>query len=163
MSWIKVRTNLPDDPRVAFMSRQTGYPVPHVVGALVALWSYADQFSTDGTLPFVVDSTVDAMLGEARDGRATFTQALAAVGWLGWDDERHRIYLPRFPEHNGETAKARANGAKRQQRYRTAEPRNGDGVTGCVVSRDGDGVTRLDKRRVEEKRKESARARKGGL
>jgi hypothetical protein len=69
--------------------------------------------------------------------------------------------LPRFGEHNGETAKQRAQGAVRVARHRVAtvnadsvSPCNADSVTGCNV----DSVTREEKRREDKRRKTSARA-----
>lgn len=155
MSWIKVRTNITNDPRVSEIARQTGLPVPHVVGALVALWSFADQYSLDGSLPFVRHDAIDAFAGLSE---RKFVRALESVGWLRYDEDLERFELPRFDEHNGETAKARANGAKRQERFR-----NGGGVT----QRNGEpslSVTvapSLEKSREDKRRERGARAREG--
>ena len=159
MSWIKIRTNIANDPRVAEIAFRCELPTPHVVGALVALWSFADQYSLDGSLPFVRASAIEAFAGTT--GRK-FVDSLEAVGWLRFDHERNHFELPRFGEHNGETAKARANGARRQQRFRDSG--NAESVT------DGNGgplqhVTHepsLEKRREEKNRERGARARKGG-
>ena len=63
MPWIKVRTNLVADPRVEEIARSTGTTTQHVVGALVALWSFADEHSTDGRLSYVRRTRIDAFCG----------------------------------------------------------------------------------------------------
>ena len=155
MPWIKVRTNLTTDPRVWEIARRVGCSVPCAVGGLVAVWSFADEHSTDGVLRFV-----DTMRLDTIAGASGFAAAMAAVDWLR-TDEAGQIVLPRFGEHNGETAKQRAQGAVRVARHRVAtgnadsvSPCNADSVTGCNV----DSVTREEERRGEKRRKTSARA-----
>src|SRR5690606_9350480 len=46
-----------------------------------------------------------------------FCASLRAVGWL--EGEAGNLTLPRFTEHNGKTAKARADAAMRQARSRS--------------------------------------------
>ena len=164
MPWIKVRTNLGADPRVEEIARSTGTTTQHVVGALVALWSFADEHSTDGRLAYVRRTRIDAFCG--TEGVA-FSNALEAVGWLEFDKALDCFVIPRFADHNGETAKARANGAKRtaRHRYANSDACNASSVTEQTKdaeSSNGGRVTREEKRREE--KKQSARARgSGGL
>lgn len=157
MSWIKVRTNLAADPRVIEIARLVGITPQHTVGSLVCVWSYADEHSTDGVLRFVNDERIDELANV--DG---FAFAMRAVEWL--DSDGVNVRLPRFEQHNGETAKARANGATRQARYRLKNSSNACGVTGCngssVTGCDACTVTRGEERRVE--KRERARPHKGG-
>lgn len=136
MTWIKVRTNLHEDPRVLCLSSKLGVSVHHAVGMLVRLWSYADQHSTDGLLRMVSCDAVDNLVGQPH-----FHEVLALVGWL--EATKEGVLLPRYEEHNGQTAKHRAQAALRAKR-----------------SRNGESVTRGEESRGEK----SARAgsRKGG-
>ena len=159
MPWIKVRTNLPTEPRVWEIARVAGCSVPCAIGGLVAVWSFADEHSTDGVLRFVSQSRLDEIAGIAG-----FASAMASVDWLHVDD-RGQISLPRFGEHNGETAKQRAQGTLRVARHRVASC-NADSVTACnadsVTACNGPTVTREEKSREEKRRKDSARARARG-
>lgn len=112
MSWIKIRTTLPSDPRVAHMAATLGRPANEIVGALVTLWIFVDSHSTDGALPFCSRAAVDAQVGLLG-----FADALRGVGWLA-DAPKNGVSIPRFQEHNGASAKARAQGATRQAKHR---------------------------------------------
>ena len=156
MSWIKIRTNLSADPRVFRIASVAGIPPAHAVGCLVAVWSYADEHSTDGRIRWFGAADVDRVAGVAG-----FAAAMSAVDWLAVDGAD--CVLPRFNDHNGETAKTRANGARRQRRYRDSGTRDASSVTGC-----GSQVTldaSLEKRREEKNREERARrgSKGGGL
>lgn len=153
MSWIKIRTNLSADPRVFRIASFAKIPTAHVVGCLVQVWAYADEHSTDGRLPFCVVSDIDRIAGVEG-----FSDWMLAVGWL--DIQGQDIVLPRFDTHNGATAKARAQGARRQVRYRESEDGNASSVTGqceAVTPRPS-----LEKRREEKSRGRARRGSKGG-
>lgn len=145
MSWIKVRTNLHEDPRVITIAGDLRRGIAEVVGLLVRFWSYADQHSTDGTIARVSPATVDAIVG--CEG---FAEALAKVGWITADDEG--VTLPRYSEHNGQTAKSRAQNARAVTRHRQRKAETGDGPA----------VTRGEERRGEKKRKTRRDAAEGG-
>jgi hypothetical protein len=151
---------------VAEIARLVGHPTPHVVGALVVLWSYADEHSTDGFLRYFTAHQVDAMA--CIPGVAA---AMANVGWLETIDAPGAagIMLPRYAEHNGETAKQRAQGSLRAAKFRA---RNATTVTpirsvtvdtvtpNCSVTMDA--VTRIEESRVEKSRVRG-RARLNGI
>lgn len=148
MSWIKVRNNLPDDPRVRVMASELRVSRAQVVGALVIVWQYADEHSTDGALRWTTPAMLDEMTGTPG-----MSAAMIRVGWL--DDTAEGVAIPRFATHNGQTAKARAQGAAR-----TARSRNGGPLHGCNGSalQGGNGGPSPEKSR-EEKRRERERAR----
>ncbi len=106
--WIKVRTNLHTDPRVRAIAARLQIPTAQVVGGLVALWSIADEHSTDGRLPYTTAADVNALAGCDK-----FANALADVGWLDSDAQRG-VVVPRFEEHNGASAKKRAADQRRK-------------------------------------------------
>lgn len=144
MSWIKVRTNLHEDPRVFYIASQLNVPVHHAVGMLVRLWCYADSHTTDGVLRMVSVDAVNTLVGHEH-----FATVLARIDWL--KPTKEGVMLPRYEQHNGSTAKQRAQGARAVARHRNrvAADGNGESVTPPVT-------------RGEEKRAEKKNARKGG-
>lgn len=111
--WIKMRTNLDTDWRVIEMAGHLGIPELHVVGCLWKLWTWADQHTLDGNAIRVTSVTLDRFTGVTG-----FAEALRKVGWLEGRD--NALSFPRFAEHNGQTAKNRAETNKRVARHRNA-------------------------------------------
>lgn len=108
-SWIKVRTNLHEDPRVVALAGALGIDELHAMGMLVRTWAWADAHTIDGTNIPISEAFLDRLV--RRDGFAT---ALRKIGWLQGSDGS--LTFPRFGEHNGTTAKGRAL----DQRYKQA-------------------------------------------
>jgi hypothetical protein len=140
--WIKVRTNLWDDPRIGQLVELTGQGEAAVIGGLYWLWATADEHSSDGQLHGMTTRTIDRKTGVAGLG-----QALVTVGWLS--DNADGVTVVRFDEHNGESAKTRAQTAKRVAKHKSnakvtqgALPKTDQTVTGALP--------REDKRREEE-------------
>ena len=161
VAWIKVRTNLHNDPRVAYVARATGLHPATVVGALVTLWSWADEFTTDGVLRYHTTADVDALGGGPIAERLTLSAALRGVGWLV-DVSDGSPAIPRFDEHNGATAKSRAETARRVATHRA---RNGSTVTTALPKCDvTTALPREEKiRDTHATRVLRAHARKGGI
>lgn len=149
MSWIKIRTNLHEDPRVMHLADRLAAPVPLVIGGLVRLWGYADSHSTDGLLRRMTARQVDTMLQHTG-----FSAALSEVGWL--EETADGVLLPRFGDHNGQTAKDRAQNALRVARCKARKAGNGQAVTD---NRDEVTPPSCPEERREEKRR-GARARR---
>lgn len=112
--WIKMRSDLSDDPAVISMAAALGMDEFAVIGRLQALWSWADRQSRDGHAPGVTAAWVDRKV--QRDG---FSAAMVSVKWLLIDEAG--ITFPKFDSHNGETAKTRALGTKRKQNERSRD------------------------------------------
>jgi len=112
--WIKMRTDLDDDPHVIEMAAALGVHENHVVGMLWKIWSWADSHSLDGNALRVTCVTLDRFAGVSG-----FADALRKVGWL--DGRDGSLSLPRFAEHNGQTAKTRAETAERVAKHRNAK------------------------------------------
>jgi hypothetical protein len=124
MSWIKMRTDLWDDPRVSAICDKLDATEATIIGALFRFWSIADQHSVDGLLAAMTPSSLDRKVGLSG-----FAKALEQVGWLAVDSDGLRV--PRFHEHNGESAKTRARNAKNQSHRRSVtdlSPESGDGT-----------------------------------
>lgn len=110
-AWIKLRTDLWDDPRVVRLSCALCAQRATVVGALVRLWSLGDTYTTDGLLAGYNATTLDIAVG--IDG---FAAAAEEIGWLAIGDQG--LEIPRFSEHNGASAKRRAGHSKRVSEQR---------------------------------------------
>jgi hypothetical protein len=112
--WIKMRTNLDSDVRVIEMAQLLGISELHVVGCLWKLWSWADQHTHDGNAIRVTGVTLDRFTAVTG-----FADALRKVGWLEGRDGA--LTFPRFAEHNGQTAKNRAETKERVAKHRNAK------------------------------------------
>lgn len=141
--WIKMRTNLWDDPRITKMCDLTGQGEAAVIGALYWLWTTADEHTEDGFMPGLSVAAIDRKTGVRGIGAA-----MVAAGWLS--ESEGGVTIERFTEHNGKSAKTRALGAKRAADHRSNAP----SVTGALHERD-ESVTgalpREEKRREEKK------------
>jgi hypothetical protein len=111
--WIKVRTNLWDDPRIGALCDKAGVGEATVVGGLYWLWATADSHSAKGELPGMNLKTVDR-----KTGIPGFGDALVSIGWLYADSTG--LTILKFEEHNGASAKKRAEDAKRKALARGA-------------------------------------------
>lgn len=139
--WIKMRSNLWDDPRVARLCDLTDASEATVIGGLYWLWSTADQHSEDGCMPGLTPRSIDR-----KTGIPGFAAALIEIDWL--TDDPQGVVLKRFEEHNGASAKKRAVTAKRVATHRG----NAD-VTQEALQEDQSGVTGALAREREEEEK----------
>lgn len=152
--WIKMRGNLWDDPRVSALVDATDTSEAAIVGGLYWLWSMADQHTEDGFLPGLSLRQIDR-----KTGIAGFGVALEAIGWIEVSDDDGTL-IKHFEEHNGASAKKRAQTARRVAASKAGnapssakdELGNADSVTEMIVER------YLEK----EKEKEKEEAEEGG-
>jgi len=112
--WIKMRSNLWDDPRVARIVDATDSSEAAVVGALYWLWATADQHTEDGVL---IGMSLRAL--DRKTGVQGFGAALVSVGWL--EDGAEGVRVVRFEEHNGRSAKRRCSESVRKMSARDAD------------------------------------------
>jgi hypothetical protein len=92
------------------------------VGALFSAWCIFDEQTQDGKLPSYTPELLDELVG--CPGSA---HAMESVGWLMIGDGF--LEAPRFDEHNGATAKRRAQEANRKASARHADKRPHDKQT----------------------------------
>ncbi len=152
--WIKMRSNLWDDPRVAKIVDLTDSSEAAVIGGLYWLWATADQHTADGLLPGLSCRQIDRKTGVPGLGNA-----LVAVGWIESSEEG--VQIVNFEDHNGASAKKRAQTARRVANHKSGNAQS-DGKTesGNSQINDGDGqgnaasVTQALPREREEKDKE---------
>ncbi|UQI33070.1 Pyocin large subunit-like protein [Pseudomonas bijieensis] len=137
--WIKMRIDLQTHPKVFRMVSALQADRLRIIGGLHVAWSIFDTHSSDGVL---VGYTVDAM--DAVVGWPGFTQAMIDVEWAAVEDDGSLV-MPRFDEHNGASAKRRANDSERKRNDRKNSVRN-------LSASDADSLrTREEKRREEKK------------
>ena len=125
--WIKMRTDLSTDPAVIATAARLNVDEDSIVGKLHRLWSWANHQTTDGNAVGVTSDWINRYLD--CEGLA---EALCEVGWMVVSDDS--IQLPKFERHNGESAKKRAQTAKRVQKYRNEAvgKRNAPSVTDAL-------------------------------
>ena len=117
--WIKMRSNLWDDPRVAKLCDMTDQAEAAVVGALYWLWAAADQHTVDGLLPGLTIRQLDRKTGVLGIGAA-----LLSIGWLTESDAG--LAVVKFEEHNGSSAKRRGIEAQRKGLVRKVSASDAD-------------------------------------
>jgi hypothetical protein len=156
--WIKLKTDLFEDQNVLSLADFLKIPDAFVVGLLVRFWSWADKNTVDGKGIKVSDKRIDAIVG-----RKKFAAGLRHVGWLAGADGD--LEIPNFERHNGASAKRRALGQRRNERYvrdasvtdessQFASHDDDDYMTLMDENCDGESVTKtsLEKRREEKRR-----------
>lgn len=142
--WIKMRTNLWNDPRVSHLCDLTGCEEATVIGGLYWLWATADDHSADGILPGLTAAAIARKTGVPNLGNA-----LVGIGWIEEIDGGLRIF--KFDDHNGASAKSRAQTAKRVGKHR------GNGtVTQSPLQEAHVGVTGALARKEKEKNKKDS-------
>lgn len=109
--WIKMRVNLRSHPKVVRMSSALKADRLRVIGGLHSAWCLFDEHSIDGRLEGYRPETLDEDIGFPG-----FSAAMIAVEWLS--DDGDSLMTPRFDEHNGQSAKRRAQDSERKRNYR---------------------------------------------
>lgn len=134
--WIKMRSDLHTHPKIVRMASALKADRLRIVGGLHSAWCLFDVHSVDGFLDGYSPETLDDMIGFPG-----FSRAMMAVGWLEVDGEN--LVMPRFDEHNGQSAKRRAQDAARKRSVRKMSASQADKMT-----------TREEKRREDLKDKD---------
>lgn len=151
--WIKMTTTLHENPRVVDIAEMLKVDELHVVGMLWRVWAWADTQTISGTGMNITEHRINKMV--ACDG---FCDALRAVGWLYGEDRA--LSFTNFDEHNGVTAKKRALGKNRNEKYRKTKGVDCCDAMGCEDG-DADNVTPVTQKVSLEKRREEKSNRRG--
>lgn len=125
MAWIKVEHSLPGKPKVMELAELLGVEADTVVGHLIRFWIWVDQNVSRNCPGF--GGTKAGLDREA--GRTGFCDAMIEVGWLVQKDGRFEI--PDFDDHLSQSAKTRADEAKRKQNQRMS--RSERDISGTIV------------------------------
>lgn len=111
MNWMKIELELPDKPEVHEIAGILNLDPDAVVGKLIRVWGWFDKHTTDGNAVGVTYSLLDRFTCVTG-----FAEAMSLVGWLEQKDSK--LVMPNFDRHNGESAKKRAQTAKRVAKSR---------------------------------------------
>jgi len=137
--WIKMRVDLQSHPKVVRILSATKSDKFRVIGGLHAVWTVFDTHCEDGVLNGYTPETLDHIIG--WDG---FSSALVSVGWL-LENDGFSLAMPEFSEHNGQSAKRRAEDQKRKR-----DSRNSPETVRNLSANDSDKKqTREEKRRED--------------
>lgn len=124
---------MPDKPEVIRMAELLNMDdVDVVVGKLIRLWSWADQQTVTGDCVQISSVYIDRLVFCKG-----FADALRSVGWIKGKDGS--LKFVNFERHNGETAKARAESARRMAKSRS----DGKGTNAQLFENNGCGDVAL--------------------
>ena len=112
--WIKMNKSLPRDPRVVRISSALKADRLRTVGGLLSAWCLFDEQTANGKLDGYTPELLDEIIGMTG-----LADAMMSVGWLEFDGES--LQVPRFEEHNGQSAKRRAQDSSRKLSARKAD------------------------------------------
>ncbi len=137
--WIKMECCTPEKSEVLAVTARLGWDDADLtVGKLFRLWRWFDQHTAGGNAAGVTAALLDRIVGVSG-----FCEALTQVGWLCISE--HGVSLPNFDRHNGNTAKNRAQTAKRVANHKTNVKANGKGNAQPVTT----ALPREEKRRED--------------
>lgn len=126
--WIKMRKSLPADPRVVRISSALKADRLRTIGGLMSAWCLLDEQTEDGKLEGYTPEIFDEIIGFPGLARA-----MASVGWMDIGDGF--IAAPRFDEHNGQSAKRRAQDSFRKMSARKADKSPNEKRTDCGLEK----------------------------
>ena len=154
--WIKFETSTSDKPEVWYIASKLSIDPDAVVGKLLRIWVWFDAQSLNGNAPSVTKLLLDRQVGVTG-----FCNSMIESGWML--DDGSEIRLPNFDRHNGETAKNRAQTAKRVAKHRmnVTEPalqQRYNSVTKPVTSSLPEKITEKKRDREELEDKDTASA-----
>lgn len=143
--WIKMRIDLQTHPKVFRIVSALKADRLRVIGGLHVAWSIFDTHCDDGVLVGYTAEAMDAVIGWPG-----FTQAMIDVEWASIN-EAGSLVMPRFDEHNGASAKRRANDNERKRSARKS------GNVRNVSASDADSLRTREEKRKEDQNPLSAR------
>ena len=136
MSWIKINTTLPRNPKVLLFASLLGVNRHTALGLLVDWLSWLDGITASGDIGISADlldsffnaeflsqenvTDVTRFCDRCHTNVTKMSHALSQIGWLHIDEDG-MIHVLDFEKHNGETAKKRAEAAERQRKSRSAK------------------------------------------
>lgn len=133
MSWIKINTTLPRNPKVLLFASLLGVNRHTALGLLVDWLSWLDGITASGDIGISADlldsffnaeflsqknvTSVTQFCDTCHTNVTKMSHALSQIGWIRIDEDGI-IHVQDFEKHNGETAKKRAEDAERQRKCR---------------------------------------------
>jgi hypothetical protein len=165
MSWIKLQTSIFEKPEVQYIAETLKVPSELVVGTLCRIWTYFDKHIGEVAKNQVENRMVEKMCynvtifcynvtnksydvtNEDYSCNNRFLELLVEVSWLSKNEDGFWC-LPHYENHNGVTAKNRAETAKRVHKHRE----NAQKKTDVTESRYTSVTSPLLEKRREDKR-----------
>lgn len=144
MSWIKIETHTFDKIEIYSIAQSLGIDPDSAFGKCCRVWSWFDANTTDGITPSVTEALLDRYCGVTG-----FCKAMISAGWMRNDGET--LELPYYERHNSKSAKARALGAKRQEKFKSNAHGNDLGNASADDISLPKSLHREEKRREEKK------------
>lgn len=145
--WIKMRIDLQSHPKVVRILSATNSDKFRVIGGLHAVWGVFDLHSEDGRLPGYTPDLMDHIIGWPG-----FSQAMIAVGWLQFDGAE-TLDMPEFSEHNGQSAKRRAEDQKRKRNHRSEVRKTSASDADKLRTESGLEIEKKEKEKKDQKQK----------
>lgn len=157
--WIKMRSDIRDDPAVFKMAALTKLDRFNVVGRLTTFWGWTDKHAVDGRVDGASIDVVDDVVSFPG-----FAEALKTVGWLRVDASS--VYIPKHERHNIESGKERSLKNARQAKWRAKKALEAavfvdEMVDGCVDDSLSTKTSTREEKRREEKNSSSLRSEEG--
>jgi hypothetical protein len=121
--WIKISVDTPNKPAIRNAARDCGCSQGDAFIAFFRLYSWLDEQTADGML-YTDRQEVDAV---AR--LPGFAASLERSGWLAFSGDTCQVI--NWNQHNGQSAKRRAQEAKRMNELREERRRQGMPVRPC--------------------------------
>lgn len=112
--WIKMRKSLPSDPRLVRIMSALKADRFRTLGGIMSAWCLLDDHTEDGRLDGYTPDVFDSFIGFPG-----LCQAMIDVGWIR--ETPQGIEAVNFTEHNGQTAKRRAQDSVRKMSAREAD------------------------------------------
>ena len=112
--WIKMRRSLLTDPRVVRIMSALQADRFRTIGGLFSAWCLIDEQTEDGRLSNYTPEIFDEFVGLRG-----LCRAMIDVGWIA--ESSQGLEAVHFTEHNGQTAKRRAQDSVRKMSARQAD------------------------------------------
>jgi hypothetical protein len=112
--WIKMRRALLTDPRVVRIMSALHADRFRTIGGLFSAWCLIDEQTEDGSLAGYTPEILDEFVGMPG-----LCDAMISVGWI--QETSQGLEAVNFAEHNGQTAKRRAQDNVRKMSAREAD------------------------------------------
>lgn len=134
--WIKIEHATIDKPEIYQMAEILDLDPHHILGSIISVWVWMDK-----QLESCNANRVTKKLLDRKADVTGFADAMLQVGWLSECDSGFEV--PNFERHLGNSAKKRAETARRVTKYR--QKCNTKNVTPSVTN----ALTREEKRRED--------------
>lgn len=147
--WIPVDIAIGQKPEILELCEIANVGVEVAVYRVFSLWGWFSLNSADGAV-----RATPARLTRVCGGDVDFWRAVESVGWLDFDEDEGTATIPGWKDRFSAGAKARANHAKNQRKYREKQQSDASVTVGSHKS---DSALSREEKRLQENSSSSAR------